>query len=70
MSANVELEERARHEAAAANKAITAMTEKAFRRRTPEEEARHKEEVARQVQEILKAQKEAEAAGATLPPKR
>jgi hypothetical protein len=58
------LEEQARREAAAGNKAITDMTEKAFRRRTPEEEAKHKEEVARQVQEILMAQEAADAKAA------
>lgn len=60
----LELEEQARREAAVANKAITEMTEKAFRRRTPEEEAKHKAAVAAQVQALQKARQEAEAKAA------
>lgn len=44
------------------------MTEKAFRKRTPEEEAKHQAEVRRQAQEIIDAQKKADAA-ATPPAK-
>ncbi|HEX2853960.1 MAG TPA: hypothetical protein VHO24_12030 [Opitutaceae bacterium] len=57
----LELEEQAHSEAAVANKAITTMTEKAFRGRTTEEEAKHKAEVARQVEALRKARQEAEA---------
>ncbi len=63
-----ELEEKARLDAEKANKAITGMTEKAFRKRTPEEEAKHQAEVRRQAQEIIDAQKKADAA-ATPPAK-
>lgn len=59
--ARLELEERQRREAEMANKAITDMTDRAFRRRTPEEEAKHQAEKARQVQELLDAQKKADA---------
>ena len=59
--ARFELEERARQDTIKANKAITEMTKRAFRRRTPEEEAKHQEEVKRQVQEALEAQRKADA---------
>ena len=65
----LELEEKARLDTEKANKAITGMTEKAFRQRTPEEEAKHKAEVQRQAQEIIDAQKKADAAAATTPAK-
>lgn len=65
----LELEEKARLDADKANKAITGMTEKAFRQRTPEEEAQHKADVQRQAQEIIDAQKRADAAAATPPAK-
>jgi hypothetical protein len=65
----LELEEQARREAVAGNHAITEMTEKAFRRRTPEEEAQHQAERARQVQALLDAQKQAEANAAKSPAK-
>lgn len=58
------LEEKARQDAIKANKAITEMTNRAFRRRTPEEEAKHQAEVQRQVREALDAQKKADAEAA------
>lgn len=61
MRERLELEEKARQEAVKANKAITEMTNRAFRRRTPEEEAKHQAEVQRQAQEILDAQRKADA---------
>ena len=65
----LELEEKARLDTEKANKAITGMTEKAFRQRTPEEEAKHRAEVQRQAQEIIDAQKKADAATAKPPVK-
>ena len=65
----LELEEKARLDTEKANRAITGMTEKAFKQRTPEEEAMHKAEVQRQAQEIIDAQKKADAATATTPAK-
>ena len=65
----LELEERDRLDAEKANKAITDMNQKAFRQRTPEEEAKHKAEVQRQTQEIINAQKKADAATAKPPVK-
>ena len=53
--ARFELEEKQRQEAVQANRAITQMTEKAFRLRTPEEETKHRAEVAKQAQAILEA---------------
>lgn len=62
--ARFELEEQARQDTIKANKAITEMTKRAFRRRTPEEDAKHQEEIKRQVQEALEAQRKADAAAA------
>lgn len=53
--------------AAAANRAITEMNAKAFRRRTPEEEAQHKAEVARQVEQLREERRQAEAKAAQKP---
>ena len=64
-----ELEEKARQEAVKGNKAITDMTNRAFRRRTPEEEAKHQADVQRQAQEILDAQKKTDAEAAKATPK-
>lgn len=64
MRERLELEEKARQETAKANKAITEMTNRAFRRRTPEEEAKHQAEVQRQAQEIIDTQKKADAEAA------
>ncbi len=62
--ARLELEEKARREAEAANKAITEMNQKMFQKLTPEERAQRDEERKRAAQKIVdewKA-KEAEAA--------
>lgn len=64
----LELEEKARQEAVIGNKAITEMTERAFRRRTPEEEAKLAAEKARRVQELIDAQKKADAEAAAPKP--
>lgn len=64
----LELEEKARLDTEKANKAITGMTEKAFRQRTPEEEAKHQAEVKRQAQEMIDAQKKADAAATPAKP--
>ena len=58
----LQLEEKARLDTEKANKAITGMTEKAFRQRSPEEEAKHQAEVKRQAQEMIDAQKKSDAA--------
>ena len=65
---HLELEEKARLDTEKANKAITGMTEKAFRQRTPEEEATHQAEVKRQAQEMINAQKKANAAATPVKP--
>jgi len=62
--ARFELEEKARQEAVRGNKAITEMTNRTFRRRTPEEEAKHQAGVKQRAQEIIDAQKRADAEAA------
>lgn len=57
----------ARDETHRASKAVTEMTDKMFRSRTPEEEAKLKQEKERQVREILEAQKKADADAAKKP---
>ncbi len=55
------LEEQAQRDVKKANKAITDMTDRAFRKRTPEEEEKAKAEKAKRVQELIDAQKKADA---------
>ena len=57
----LELEEQAQRDVQKANKAITDMTDRAFRKRTPEEEAKLQAEKAKRVQDLLDAQKKADA---------
>lgn len=57
----LDLEEQAQRDVKKANKAITDMTDRAFRKRTPEEEEKAKAEKAKRVQELIDAQKKAEA---------
>jgi ribulose kinase len=57
----LELEEQAQRDVKKANKAITEMTDRAFRKRTPEEEEKAKAEKAKRVQELIDAQKKADA---------
>jgi hypothetical protein len=57
----LELEERARLERDAANKAITEMNKKMFRQLTPEERAQREAERARQVKALTDDFKKAEA---------
>ena len=66
--ARLELEETSRREAETANKAITEINRKRFGKRTPEEQAQHEAKRARQVQELLEAQKKVEADAAGKPP--
>ena len=64
----LELEEQAQRDVKKANKAITDMTDRAFRKRTPEEEEKAKAEKAKRVQELIDAQKKADAeASKTVP---
>lgn len=55
------IEEQAQGDVKKANKAITDMTDRAFRKRTPEEEEKAKAEKAKRVQELIDAQKKADA---------
>ena len=67
----LELEDQAQRDVKKANKAITDMTDRAFRKRTPEEEEKAKAEKAKRVQELIDAQKkaDAEASATTVQPK-
>lgn len=64
----LELEEKARQETVIGNQAITDMTERAFRRRTPAEEAKAQADKNRRVQALLDAQKKANAEAASPKP--
>jgi hypothetical protein len=63
----LDAETKAREETHKASKAVTEMTDRMFRARTPEEEAKLKQEKERQVREILEAQKKADADAAKKP---
>ncbi|RRJ96022.1 hypothetical protein Ga0100231_018915 [Opitutaceae bacterium TAV4] len=62
--ARLELEEQSRRDAERANQAITEINKKMFRKLTPEEQAQREAEKQRQVQELLDAQKKADAEAA------
>lgn len=58
------LEQEAQRDVQKANKAITEMTDRAFKKKTPEEEEKAKAEKAKRVQELIDAQKKADAEAA------
>jgi hypothetical protein len=58
--ARMVFEEKSRQEAEKANRAISEMTDRAFRKRTPEEEEKFQAEKARQLRDLLAAQKKAD----------
>ncbi|MEO7700678.1 MAG: hypothetical protein ABIZ04_15760 [Opitutus sp.] len=66
--ARVELEKRAQREAAIANQAISDMNRKAFRKRTPDEQAKYEAELAEEAHKLIEAQKKAEADAASRKP--
>ena len=59
--ARIELEEKTRREAEAANKAITEMNQNMFKKLTPEERAAREEERKRNAQKLADEWKEKEA---------
>ncbi|HEY9248094.1 MAG TPA: hypothetical protein VIO38_03140 [Rariglobus sp.] len=59
--ARIELEQQAERERAAANKAITDMNQKMFKKLTPEERAQREEERKRNAQKLVDEWKEKEA---------
>lgn len=61
LRARMELEEKARREEVAANKAMTEMNQKMFKKLTPEERAQRDEERKRNAQKLVDEWKEKEA---------